>query len=162
MRRFRLQKVLDTRGIIADRRRQDLAVAERTLARERRSLNDLETECAAYRRRALEVRPGRLDWLWEQELRAWIDRLTRSITRQQQAVQHCEQRVAERRMALVDAMKDRKAIENLRQRHGERARREQEAAEQRETDEVARTAFTRRTGSGWKARSETRQQESGT
>jgi flagellar FliJ protein len=162
MRRFRLQKVLDARRILADRRQQELAAALRTLTRERRVLSEMEAEREAYRRQALALRPGPLDWLGEQALRAWIERLGRAAARQQQAIDHCEQRVAERRAALVQAMVDRKAIDKLRQRHRERERRTQEAMEQRETDEVARTAFARRPVSGWKARSETRQRESGT
>jgi len=162
MRRFRLQKVLDARQIVADRRQQELATALRTLAREQRVVEELSAEREACRRQALALRPGRLDWQGEQGLRAWIDRLTHRITRQRQAVEHCEQRVAERRAALVHAMVERKAIGNLRERHRERERRTQEAVEQRATDEVARTTHARHTASGWRARSETRQRESGT
>jgi flagellar protein FliJ len=162
MRRFRLQKVLDAREIIAGRRQQELAAAQRVLARERRMLEALTTERERYRRQALAVRPGPLDWHGEQVLRAWIERLTHSVARQEQAVQHCEARVAERRAALVNAMVERKAIENLRQRHRERERRAQDAAEQRQTDETARTSFARGTRGGLTARSETRQRESGT
>lgn len=154
MGRFRLQKVLDARRVLADRRQQELAAALRTLVREKQLLQGMEAECEAYRRQALALRPGRLDCPGEARLREWIDRLRRGVHRQRQTVGHCEQRVAERRAALVTAMMERKAIDNLRERHCERERRAQEAVEQRQTDEVARTTYARRTARGGRARLE--------
>lgn len=162
MGRFRLQKVLEARRILADRRQQELATALRTLVREKQLLQALESERETYRRQALQVRPGRFDRHGEESLRTWIDRLSKAVHRQSQAVGRCEQRVAERRAALVAAMVEHKAIDNLRQRHHLRERRAQEALEQRQTDEMARTAHVRRTSAGTRSRHETNQRGSGT
>ncbi|MBN1826864.1 MAG: flagellar export protein FliJ [Candidatus Eisenbacteria bacterium] len=142
--RFRLQKVMNVKQCIEDRKKQDLAVAERTLEREERalsSLHDLEEEC---RRAVLEQRTGRIDIAWEEVHRARFDRLMRDICRQIEAVEHSRRRVSREREELVECSKERKTLEKLRENNLIEHMREWLRSEQKETDEIGRDTYLRK------------------
>ncbi len=140
---FRLQKVLEARRVAESRRQQELAAANQVLNRERAVLERMRAEAESLRAEALAMPAGQLDVPTQVALRAMLDRVTDAARRQEEAVTHCERRAEERRAALVSAAIDRKVLENLEARHAEAWRREQDALEQIETDEMARQAFVR-------------------
>jgi len=140
---FRLQKVLEARRSAETRRQQELAAANQVLNRERAILERMRAEGESLRAEALAMPTGQLDVRVQVALRAILDRVTEAARRQEEAVTHCERRAGERRAALVNAAIDRKVLENLEARAAEAWRREQDAQEQIETDEIARQSFVR-------------------
>jgi len=149
---FRLAKVLDARRTVESRRKQDLAAAERVLGRERAVLERLQDKMAVHRAQALQPPEGRLDVRREVTLRAILQQLAEEARRQSNVVAQCRQRVEESRTALVKAARDRKVLENLEERAQEAERREANAREQVEMDEIARQTFVRGSENGLGAR----------
>jgi flagellar export protein FliJ len=142
-RHFRLAKVLDARRVVEDRRKQELAAAERVLVRERIVLERLHGKIATHRAQALAPPEGRLDVRRETALRAILQQLAEEARRQETVVGQCEKRFEAHRAALVKAARDRKVLENLEERATLAERREDDAREQVEMDEIARQTFVR-------------------
>jgi len=141
--RFRLAKVLVVRRIVEARRQQELAAAERARVREQAVLERL-LERAADRREGIcgpDSQP--LDARRVLAERRYFERLNDAIGAQGEVVRAAEGRSAERRTALVRAMQERMAIENLEARAAEDQRRHADAREQAAVDEAARQGFLR-------------------
>lgn len=151
-RQFRLAKVLEARRTVERQRKQALAAAERTHAREQAVHVRLQEKIAAHREQALQPPEGRLDVRRETALRAILQQLAEDARRQSGVVEQCRQRVEAGREALVKAARDRKVLENLEERAREAGRREDEAREQIEMDEIARQTFVRGSAVGAGAR----------
>lgn len=142
-RRFRLDKVLAARRVVEQRRKQDLAAADRALVRERAVLARLHEQFAVHRNQALQPPQGRLDIQREAALRAVLQQLGEAARRQAAAVTQCEVRVEASRAALVKAARARRVLENLEERHQQAVRQEDDAREQLTMDEIARQTAVR-------------------
>lgn len=151
-RRFRLAKVLEARRVIEDRRKQDLAGAERALVRERSLLERLHDKIAAHRAQALQPPEGRLNIGRETALRLILQQLADEVRRQANVLAQCERRVETSRAALVQAARERNVLENLEQRAQQAQRLEEDAREQIDMDEIARRTFVRNSENGTRAR----------
>jgi len=142
--RFRLQKVMEVKQCAEDRKKQDLAAAERVLDREKRRLDTLTSEGDECRQEILERPSERIDVVRELAGRARFRRLKRDVNRQERTVEHSNQKVDTEREALLQCSKERKMLENLRDKGLLECMREWLRREQKEVDEVARDTFLRR------------------
>jgi len=143
---FRLQKVMEARRSQEERKKQDVAVAQRTLDREKRRLLQLRSQGQECRREMLERPAGPLDIHREAMYRARFTCLMRDIDRQCEAVDHSRRRVDQERVALIERSKERKMLENLRDRGLVDCVRDWLRREQKEVDDVGRDVFLRRPG----------------
>jgi flagellar export protein FliJ len=138
MAQFRLQRILDYRQRREEQMRQrfgaavsarvraeqDLAVLEAVVERERASLGRLFAE-------------ARVDIGALRDRNAALELYARAVETQREAVARALAFEAEERAHLTAAMADRKALDNLRDRHIERERREDLRKEALILDEVA-------------------------
>jgi len=143
--RFRLQKVMEAKKCAEDQKKQELAQAMRVLDREKRLLLALESRGHAARTDLLERDPGPLNVMQEARGRARFARLMDEVARQTAIVEHSEERVCFERDALVECAKERRILENLRERGLLQCMREWLRREQKDTDEVGQQVFLRRT-----------------
>jgi flagellar export protein FliJ len=77
---------------------------------------------------------------------AYIDTLGRRAQLKRGELGPIDSAIASKREELVEALRSVKSLEQLRQRWAEKFRREQNAQEQKQADEVGRRKFTRRGG----------------
>ncbi len=150
--RFRLQKVMEARQCREDRKKQDVAAAERILDREKRRLLHLQVQGEECRREMLGQCSGRLDVHREAMGRARFARLKKDIVRQSETVEHSNQNVSRERTALLEYSKERRMLENLREKGLLECMRGWLKQEQKETDDVGRDMFLRRPNDAGPAR----------
>jgi flagellar export protein FliJ len=142
---FRLQKVMEAKKRAEDRRKQELAQAERVLGREQRVLRALRTRGEGCRKEILDGCEGAVDLGRESMSRARFAGLMRDVERQHEAVDASRRGVGRNREALVECAKERKILENLKEKGLLEHMRHWLRREQKETDEIGRDVFLRRT-----------------
>ncbi len=138
MKKFRLQPVLKLRQYAEELRKRDLAEA---LAEEQRR-KDFVLRIAESRNQQTALlrqqqEQSEVDVRNLIEHRQYIGLLDREIRLNLRHVAAAEQQTATRKQAVVSAMRDRKAVETLRQHFNERMRQQGERLETIEMDEVA-------------------------
>lgn len=143
--RFRLQKVMDVKKHAEDRKKEELAVAIRVLDREERRLGDLREKGEEYRQAMLRHSEEALDMSREKMNWERFHGLMEEILRQRKTVDHSQRRVDRERDALLEASKARKILESLRDRGLLEYMRDWLKREQKESDEVGRNGFLRKT-----------------
>jgi len=139
---FRLQSLLKLRHVQRDRCRESLAEAYRAdqLLQSRQDRLQEEVQAARVtKQQRLQLGPVEVDGLldtyrYELVLRAQV----RQIERQRQQI---GQEVERRRLALVEADRELRVLEKLRDRQAEAHAIERDKAATRETDETALTRF---------------------
>ncbi len=135
--RFRLQKVLEARRAFEDNAKRELGSAQRELTRQRRIRDNLITERRDFLVEMSERRKHRLPaQLYVEDIQyEWQLRLR--IREQRNEVKKAERTVEQKREALVKAMKERKMMEKLRERHWERFKEKVKAEEFAFADEIS-------------------------
>ena len=133
---FRLQGYLNLKSKMEDQRKLEYGQAMSELERERTKLTLLETERAetlsAFREDIGKgVKPQSTNLY-----NSFLTWLKESINIQTEAVRKAEEEAERRRAALAEAMKERKMLEILREKHYEEFMREQALAEQKTVDEI--------------------------
>lgn len=141
---FRLQKVMEAKKSAEDRKKQDLASARRVLDREKQLLLHLHSQGEQCRREVLARLSGRLDVAEEVLYRARYSRLMGEIVSQAETVEHSEQHVCHEREELVRYSKERRILERLKEKGLLDYMRAWLRREQKETDEVGRRTFLRK------------------
>jgi flagellar export protein FliJ len=76
----------------------------------------------------------------------YLQTLARRLEIQRVEVTQLDGEIATKRQQLIDALRDVKTLEQLRQRWAEKFRREQNALEQKQNDEASQRSFSRRAG----------------
>ena len=137
--RFRFERLLRVKSIREEEWKQEFARASFALreAEERRDEGRrrlLEREAELRAARSEERLPLERVFL----LNAYVSRLRRELEEREQEVAAASARLGEVRAALAEAMKERKVLERLKERHRLAYLEEQARIEQRELDEVAR------------------------
>ena len=135
---FRLQKLMNLRGLTRDQRRAELAQAyeaENLLQRQRDELLDTCEQVRNEMRQA--SRPGEVlvDRLLSTHRHELVLR-SELVTLEQQSNQVAEE-IERRRQALLEAEKEYRVIEKLREKLKTRHRQETEKQERRQLDEAA-------------------------
>jgi len=142
---FRLQKVLDYRVHIEDKLKAELAelkairdflLAEREEAREKQSAMLTRMAESEFDVTALQL------------MRLYIERLDREIARKNREIAETEKRIELKRTEVVEASRDRKVMERLRESQERSYRREQLRVEQKMLDELGTNAFHRQAANG--------------
>lgn len=135
--RFELQPVLDTRRLKEDLAKRALSEAEERLDQARAMVRKIEgrIRCETAYLKTLasaEVDPERII-----ASQRYIDRLKAELVVAQHDVEACEAETARLKAALVERMKERKAMERLRDKAYERYKHEVARQEQAFLDELA-------------------------
>ena len=133
---FRLQGHLDLKSKLEDQRKLEYGQAAADLERERAKLNALETQrteaLSAFREDINKNVKPQLAGVYNN----YLNRLKESISLQADAVKQAEAEAERRRLALVEAMKERKMLETLKEKHYADYIKEQNLMEQKAADEV--------------------------
>jgi len=141
---FRLQSLLEHKQALEEECMRVLA--EHELAR-RRAVDTLEIlhEAQETQLRHLEdlARAVRFDAEISRDATAYLGRIEHSITVQREALVEAEARVAESREALVEVLKEKRALERLREQHIETTAREEGRREARAVDDITTARYTR-------------------
>ncbi|MCK4546012.1 MAG: flagellar export protein FliJ [Candidatus Eisenbacteria sp.] len=135
---------MESKKCVEDLKKQDLANAQRVLDREKSVFLHLRSKGEDCRQEMLRRPPGPLDVIRESIHRARFARLMTDVDRQDQTVKHSSRRVCHEREDLVQCSKERRILENLKEKGLIGYMREWTRREQKETDEVGRDVFLRR------------------
>ncbi|MEI7638216.1 MAG: flagellar export protein FliJ [Syntrophus sp. (in: bacteria)] len=140
---FKLQAVLDTKKIIEDQKLTDFSEKKNQLNEEIKVLNDIQQE------RILLVDQLRdsqhlIRHLRDIELQiTYIDVCKEKEKKQKKVIEGMTKEVEERRIALMEAMKERKVMDNLKDRDMEEFKASEVMQERITTDETAILRFRR-------------------
>ncbi len=141
MGQFRLEALRHHRKHLEERLQKELAVADRRLSEEVRRENEwqkIRRRFADRCRRAVAsgTVAGRA-----RLYRGFLERIEKDIVSQQKEVEVSREKVERARRDLAEAMKKRKMIDRLREKHLAAARQEQERQEQHFMNEIAVARF---------------------
>ena len=141
---FRLQALLDYRRQLEEQQTLRLATVEGERREAQMLLDDLhvrrEEQCRRLDRLA-QAQP--LDAYRMREAVAYLGLVEAAIGRQVEALREVEARVREQRDLLMEAVRERRVLERLRDRQAAEAQLEADRAEARRTDEIAMSRFGR-------------------
>jgi len=143
---FKLQAVLDTKKIIEEQKLTEFSEKKNQLNEEKKVLNDIQQE------RILLVDQLRdsqhlIRHMRDIELQiTYIDVCTEKEKKQKGVIEGVTKEVEERRIALLEAMKERKVMENLKDRDVEEFKASEVMQERITTDETAILRFRRTEG----------------
>ncbi len=146
---FRFETLLKLRRQHEDERKRAVAARIReihTLEERQRLLLQRIADQAADTRRAL--LSGTVDVDDLRLGRHWTVRLRRGVLETEAAINGQKALLAQERQRLADAAKNRKVLEQLKERRLAEFRAEQERREQKDLDEISVTMFTRRMMTG--------------
>lgn len=142
--RFRYQRLLELKERVEESRKRVLGEAVGALAQEEQQLAQLRHTRALYRRAAESPGARALDMGLLLLNSSYDQRLQRQIQDQRRRVQQAEALVEERRQRLVEASRERRVYEILKERVTETYRRARRRQEQRWLDEVGERLHQRR------------------
>ena len=140
---FKLQAVLDTKKIIEEQKLTEFSEKKNQLNEEKKVLNDIQQE------RILLVDQLRdsqhlIRHMRDIELQiTYIDVCTEKEKKQKGVIEGVTKEVEERRIALMEAMKERKVMDNLKDRDMEEFKASEVMQERITTDETAILRFRR-------------------
>jgi len=143
---FKLQAVLDTKKIIEEQKFTEFSAKKNQLNEELKVLNDIQQE------RILLVDQLRdsqhlIRHLRDIELQiTYIDVCTEKEKKQQMVIAEVKNEVEKKRVALLEAMKERKVLENLKNRDMEEYKASETMQDRITTDETAILRFRRTEG----------------
>jgi flagellar export protein FliJ len=142
--KFRLAAALRLRERVRDQKHWELRALHETRRQMITEIDALEDELAEG---SAALTEGQIFAAIELRLHAEHNQsLAKRIHERRITLAKFDDKVAEKRAELVDAMRAVKSLEQLSKRHEERYWREQNAAEQRFGDEIAQRKFTRSEG----------------
>lgn len=141
---FRLQALLDQKRRLEEQAMLALGALEGELHRATEALQFLH-EAQETQLRHLDdlARSDRFDPTISADATAYLERIERSIVAQGQVIAETEVRVAEGRDALMEVLKEKRALERLREQHLETVAREEGRREAREADDISTARYTR-------------------
>ena len=140
---FRLERILQYKAQIEEQKRRDLNARIEELTIQNRILQQLTLKREIYRKRYSEMFMGRVDVDGLKNLRRFLDKIHRELVLQAKKVVDCEKRVEKAKLILLEAMRDRKKFENLKERKLKAYIKETNLAEQKTLDEFASQAAAR-------------------
>lgn len=139
---FRLERVLDTRRLREDIRKKELGQAKQELVEGERRLTACEEKHQQYQDKLRETQSQPV--LRVRELAAhhrYVDLARSAITAQRSRVKNLTDHVEEKREALVGASRDKKVLENLKERRLEAHGKALGRSAQLFLDEIAHRRF---------------------
>ena len=139
--RFSLEKVRRYKSLLKEQKQAALFKAHQEYMQQQQELYRLEALLEEGKRTLLS---GRIRLPLIVHKSAYIESIARLIEAQKEVVVAARQRVLECRLAVTEADKEQQVLEKLKQRQREAHRYEMEIKLQNELDEVATSAFLRR------------------
>lgn len=134
--RFRLQSVLNIKEKVEDLKKNEFGKAMAALAEAQRVKAEMEAardSCINDFRRG--INEG-IDPVAFTRYNLFIENVKTAIKRQEFVVEQCEAFVEQKRQELVEAMRDRKTLETLRENDFEEFLIEEKKQEQKDVDEI--------------------------
>jgi len=135
--KFKMEKILDYKNSVEKSRTEDYLKASHHLAKEK---DELEQLTLAYDKQNQEKK-GDLSQMKMQFL--YKEKLKTALFHQEKKVEVLSTRVEDARGHLIEARKDRKIMENLKEKDRERYRMEILASEQKELDDLSIMKYAR-------------------
>ena len=145
---FRFQRLLELKESVEEARRIALGEVVAVLNREREYLEGLEQTRARYREAAAALPADRLDASLLALNSVYLLRLQREIGEQGEQIARVEELVEEKRQELVEARKERRVYEILKDRAREAHRRERNRQERLVLDQVGQDLYRQRQAQG--------------
>ena len=145
--KFRLEKVLDLRKKKEEERERELAELKKLLAKEEQFLQQLQRESTALRRKIARLQDENDRSLDIEELLRhsdYLEHLRDKILSQIETVKQVISDVENKRQELVEASKEKKVIEKLKEQQYKRFRTAVEEWEQRTLDEIGTSNYSHR------------------
>ncbi|MEN6521595.1 MAG: flagellar export protein FliJ [Armatimonadota bacterium] len=140
--KFNLQRVLDYRQTIEDTLLAELAAIQAEHERELVKLEGMKHELSRFREKMkVELSQGSADEI--KEAYNYLQQLTRQVLNQQLVVSKVKEKKDQKTLEVVDAAKDRKALERLKEYKVAEHRKEADRQEQKFLDEIASIRFGR-------------------
>lgn len=139
--RFRLQALLDYRQRREDDLRRRLGELERLMQREQNTLADLERGRREVAATYTSLEESAFDVEKAQLLRSYYSLLSEQIDRQQHVIAELGEALSAQRGKVVKAMRERKIVQNLRDRHLEQFNIEELRKEQALLDDLATSRY---------------------
>lgn len=141
---FRLQKLLEIRQAKEDRLMAELAVLRREeadeIARLSRLVGEFRSACASLEKALRESEPAEDVARWDEYVKTRRD----DIHVQELTIEAVRSRVQAKLAEVVEAMKERKVLESLRDRQQTEYLAAEAVAEQNQLDEIASVRYARR------------------
>ena len=141
---FRFQPVLSLKKQLEDNQKNELGKAVRRFEDEKDVLNRIESnqqEClSAMRLQA----SNRISVKTLQEYNVFLGHLRQNIQAQKESVKIAEEAVDQRRLELIQAVKERETLDKLKEKHRALEDKYQRMQEQKGNDEVAGYAYNKK------------------
>lgn len=141
---FRLQSVLNLRARLEEQQKLNFAAARKKLDEEEEKLSQLIQRLEDYEEEGRKLRDRSLNVLEIRENDTARERIKGYIEDQRKAVKEAEKKLEEERVKLVDAMRERKTYERLREKAFEEFLAEENHKEGVENDEHNSFVYGRR------------------
>ncbi len=142
--KFRFTSLLKHRRRIEQDRRRQLATHLRTQMILRNQLRTMQASITASKREAAELLVGKVDVEAISRMGMHASHTQLSGQRIVQKLANLERDIHQSRASLLDATRQRKALELLRQKHFDAWKLEQQRKDMKELDDLATTAYVRR------------------
>ncbi|MDP6699394.1 MAG: flagellar export protein FliJ [Candidatus Latescibacteria bacterium] len=141
---FRFQRLLELKERSEDQRKAELGEVMAVYNRERAKLGELQQSFGAYRRAALALPDQRVDPALLGINASYLLRLQREIGEQREHLDRVESVVEDKRGKLLEATRERRVYEILKERAEEEHRREVVRQERIQLDEIGEQLYIRR------------------
>ncbi|MCD6310750.1 MAG: flagellar export protein FliJ [Candidatus Eremiobacteraeota bacterium] len=141
--KFKLQSVLDLKIQIEDEEKEKLAKLNAEKAREEMILRGLQEAKVETTRVFKDKQRGELDIVELKQYEAHLKKLEYMIVNQRLRIKELEIKIEEQRQVVIEASKERKTFEKLKDKHKEAFIKEMEMEERKFIDELAITRYRR-------------------
>ena len=143
---FRLERLLQYKIQLEDQKRRELVSRTDDLNAQNAIFREMTHRREQYLNRYSGYFVGHVDVEGLKTTRRYLEKVQRDLVVQARRVIDCEKKMERARAALVEAMRDRKKYENLKERKFETYIRESDKAGQKELDEFGAQADQRKCG----------------
>jgi len=133
--KFRLQKVLEVRELIEKNRQKDFAGAKQNLQIENEELEHLENKKDGFTQSMNTLKKAKVSQFRGNQ--AYLETLKQAVADKHETIAVLEESVEAKRQHLLEAAKDRKALEKLKERKTDAAIHEENQIEQGFIDVIA-------------------------
>jgi flagellar FliJ protein len=142
--KFKLQSVLEYRRNVEERVQGEFSEFKRYLEEQKAVLSALVKERKAFMEDLRSMQRGSIRADDIAALVAYVEVIREKETAQMEVIRKAQDDLEKKRLELIDAVKNRKVMESLREKHEEEYRKHLRETEQKHSDEMAVLKFGRR------------------
>ena len=139
--KFKLQSVLDYRLNIEEKILNEFSELKRELDRQKAMLEELKSERESMVAGLRNMQSQTIKAHYISSILVYVDRLRESEKQQKQVIQQIMEAVDKKRQELVEAVKNRKIMENLKDKQKEEYIKDVNDTEQKDSDEMSVLKF---------------------